>query len=289
MSPLARILSFVAGLAVVFGLGLGIGRAVGPDDVRPIAGHDGDGGHAVDDGHGDHAAQGELRLDLDPSWREPGTRDRTFRILDPAGDPVTSYDVEHERRLHLVVVDEASLTDYQHLHPRLGEDGVWTVGATLGPGPHRVYADGSTGGSDFLAEQQTGVRGGWLRPPLPRPTTTQRVDGYDVRLDASADGAVTLRVTRAGEPVDDLQPYLGAHGHLVVIRAGSLDYVHAHPEDGPPGPEVTFAVGFGRPGAHRLFFEFRHGGRVHAVAFTLEAGEPTSGEDGHEEGGDHGH
>ena len=45
---------------------------------------------------------------------------------------------------------------------------------------------------------------------------------------------MTLRVTRGGEPVTDLQPYLGASGHLVVIRRGSLDYLHAHPEDGPP-------------------------------------------------------
>jgi hypothetical protein len=301
MNPLARIVAFVAGLAVVFGLGLGIGRAVGPEDVRPVAEHDGEGGHADpshggDGDHAGHAAADDLRLDLDPGWQEAGSGERTFRIVDPQGDPVTSYDLEHERRLHLVVVDQASLVDYQHLHPRLGEDGVWSVRATLGPGPYRVYADGSTGGADFVAEQQTGVRGGWLRPPMPRTTTTQRIRGYDVGLDAPRTGPdagmVTLRVTRDGDPVDDLEPYLGAFGHLVVIRAGSLDYVHAHPADGPAGPEVRFEVGFDRPGAHRLFFEFRHDGRVRTAAFTLDVdggGEEPAGDDGHEDGGDHGH
>ena len=83
--------------------------------------------------------------------------------------------------------------------------------------------------------------------------------------------------------MDDLEPYLGAYGHLVVIRAGSLDYVHAHPEDGPAGPEVTFEVAFERPGRHRMFFEFQHGGAVHTAAFTHVAGDAGHG------GGGHGH
>ena len=292
MSPLTRILAFVTGLAVVFGVGLGVGRAVGPQDVRPAAEHEGAGGHdGSGDEHGGHAAQGDLRLDLDPSWREAGTGELGFRILDPAGDPVTTYDVKHERRLHLIVVDQRSLTAYHHLHPELGDGGEWTVPADLAPGTYRVYADGSTGGREFVAERTVHVRGAAGAAParIPAPRDTQRVDGYDVQLDAREAGTVTLRVTRAGEPVDDLEQYLGAFGHLVVIRAGSLDYVHAHPEDGPAGPEVTFGVGFDRPGTHRLFFEFQHGGRVHTGAFTLDVDGSGAGDGGHEEDGDHGH
>jgi hypothetical protein len=287
MTPLARILAFVTGLAVVFGLGLAVGRAVGPDDVRPVAEHDDDGGHAgggheaAAGEHAEHASQGELRLDLDPSWRDAGPHGLTFRVLDPDGEPVTSYDVKHERRLHLIVVDRASLTDYHHLHPELGEDGVWSVPGDLAAGSYRVYADGSTGGQDFVAESTVRVAGEVTPAVMPRLGETRSVDGYDVHLDVRDDGAVTLRVTRAGEPVDDLEQYLGAYGHLVVIRAGSLDYVHAHPEDGPAGPEVTFEVGFDRPGRHRMFFEFQHGGAVHTVAFTYVAGEDGHGGDGH--------
>ncbi|RYP82209.1 hypothetical protein EKO23_22305 [Nocardioides guangzhouensis] len=295
MSPLARILALVTGLAVVFGLGLTVGRAVGPDDVRPVAEHEGDGRHdGSGDDHGGHAAQGDLRLDLDPAWHETGFGAHGFRILDPAGDPVTSYDVKHERRLHLIVVDQRSLTDYHHLHPVLGDGGEWTVPADLAAGTYRIYADGSTGGQEFVAERTVQVREPAPQPArLPRPGTTQRVDGYDVHLEPTEAGSVTLRVTRAGEPVDDLEEYLGASGHLVVIRAGSMDYVHAHPEDGPAGPEVTFGVGFDRPGTHRLFFEFQHGRRVHTAAFTLEvdASGSASGDsdDDHGEDGDHAH
>ena len=38
-----------------------------------------------------------------------------------------------------------------------------------------------------------------------------------------------VTVTRDGEPVTDLQPYLGAFGHLVAIRDGDLAYLHVHP------------------------------------------------------------
>ena len=41
---------------------------------------------------------------------------------------------------------------------------------------------------------------------------------------------LTLTVTKDGQPVTDLQPYLGAYGHLVALRAGDLAYLHVHPE-----------------------------------------------------------
>ncbi len=42
------------------------------------------------------------------------------------------------------------------------------------------------------------------------------------------------KVSRDGEPVNDLQPYLGAYGHLVALRSGDLAYLHVHPERRTP-------------------------------------------------------
>ena len=76
---------------------------------------------------------------------------------------------------------------------------------------------------------------GDYRPAEPTPvTTTTTVDGYTVTLDGRPgprrDARLTLTVSRDGEPVTDLQPYLGAYGHLVALREGDLAYLHVHPD-----------------------------------------------------------
>ena len=78
-----------------------------------------------------------------------------------------------------------------------------------------------------------------------------------------------------GEPVTDLQPYLAAYGHLVILRAGDLAYVHVHPNGEPgdgvtaPGPDVTFHTAVPGLGTYRLFLDFKHGDLVRTAAFTL--------------------
>jgi hypothetical protein len=291
MSVPARILTFVVGLALVFGAGLAVGRAVGPD-VAPVAEHDDDGDHGGAVGHdgsahgsGEHDAGGHggVSLELDRPRVDAGTaRTVTFRLLDDDGAAVTSYDEKHERDLHLIVVGVPALRDYQHLHPRLGDDGRWATRMDLAPGRYRVYAVGSTGGEEFVAEATLVVRGERTGPRrVPPVRTVDRVGPYAVALDTAHDGTVTLTVSKDGRPVTDLQPYLGASGHLVVIRRGSLDYLHAHPEDGPPGPAVSFGVEFDEPGVHRLFFDFKHGDLVRTAAFTLRV-RAGAGGGGHE-------
>ena len=61
---------------------------------------------------------------------------------------------------------------------------------------------------------------------------------------------LTATVIRDGEPVTDLQPYLGAYGHLVSLRDGDLGYLHVHPDDDTgPGPEISFGTEFPAPAA----------------------------------------
>jgi hypothetical protein len=80
--------------------------------------------------------------------------------------------------------------------------------------------------------------------------------------------------------VRDLQPYLAAYGHLVVLRDGDLAYLHVHPTGKPgdgttrPGPDVHFMTTAPSAGTYRLFLDFRHGGFVRRAAFTVT----TSGE-----------
>jgi hypothetical protein len=79
--------------------------------------------------------------------------------------------------------------------------------------------------------------------------------------------------------VTDLQPYLGAYGHLVALREGDLAYLHVHPDGHPgdgttaPGPDVVFGAEVPSPGRYLLFLDFRHDGEVHTAPFVVDTPE----------------
>ena len=282
-----RVLAFVAGCAALFAVALGAGRVVGPVTEEPAeaAGHDdamaGMAGMDVAEGS-DHgvggleASAGGYTLTLAEPGLPAGRQRLAFAVGDAEGRPVTAYDAQHERDLHLVVV-RRDLTGFQHVHPTLdAATGEWSVDVDLTPGAWRVLADfRPTGGEPQVLGADLLVPGDFAPAPLGADSLTAHVDGYDVtlgreRVSAGEDTVLTATVTRDGEPVTDLQPYLDAYGHLVSLRDGDLGYLHVHPdEDGGPGPAVAFHTSFPSAGRYRLFLDFRHGDVVHTAAFTV--------------------
>lgn len=321
MNTVTRVAGFGAGVAVAFGAAFGIGHAAdlgGSGADRAVDGLTATGAPSAPagdgHGHGDsetstpshlptqsigggagesaaaelpgglQVAQDGYRLVLDHPFAEPVEDGAlTFRILGPDGAPLRSYTTSHDKDLHLIIV-RRDLSGYQHVHPRLGDDGTWSVATTLAPGSWRVLADfdpaGEVGpltlGADLL------VSGSLDPKALPAPATTAEVDGYTVRLQGALtpgrDSQLTLSVSRDGTPVTDLQPYLAAYGHLVALRQGDLAYLHVHP-DGEPGdgrtkagPGIVFHTTAPSNGTYRLFLDFKHGGVVRTAEFTMTAG-----------------
>ena len=106
-----------------------------------------------------------------------------------------------------------------------------------------------------------------------------------------------MTVTRDGEPVTALEPYLGAFGHLVALRDGDLAYLHVHPHGDAPeagetsGPEIVFEATAPTEGRYLLFLDFQVDGQVHTAPLVIDTtGTGSSAGDGHdEEGADHEH
>ncbi|MEK8108395.1 hypothetical protein NKG94_32190 [Micromonospora sp. M12] len=146
-----------------------------------------------------------------------------FRIAGPDGRPVTRYDVAHDRKMHLIVA-RRDLSGFRHVHPDLAADGTWRVDTPLaGPGQWRAFADFTpTDGEPLTLGVDVTVPGELVERPLPAPATTTTVDGYTVTLAGAPQpgrtSPLTLTVSRGGQPVTDLEPYLGAYGHLVALR-----------------------------------------------------------------------
>ena len=80
----------------------------------------------------------------------------------------------------------------------------------------------------------------------------------------------TYELSRDGRPLADVEPYLGADGHLVALREGDLAFLHVHPEESDAPGAIRFAAALPSAGRYRLFLQFKHDGRVRTVAHTLE-------------------
>ncbi|WP_258021816.1 DUF748 domain-containing protein [Streptomyces anatolicus] len=305
-----KITAFAAAVAATFGTAYGVGKGVGPvTDRTPAAQHHEEAAQHDEEkgaGHGEETAPGGLQisergytLDLRTSRIEAARRDtlRFAVVKDSTGGNVTAYEKEHDKELHLIVASR-DLTTYRHLHPTRAADGTWSTPVELPEaGGYRVFADfrpegakeGLTLGADLA------VAGDSEPKKLPAPSTTAKVDGYDVtlkgELKTGAGGDLTLNVAKNGKPVTDLQPYLGAYGHLVALRSGDLAYLHVHPNGEPgdgrtkAGPGVSFMATAPSAGAYRLFLDFKHEGKVRTAAFTVHAGGGEHGEK--EDGGGH--
>ncbi|WP_148613522.1 hypothetical protein [Nocardioides rubriscoriae] len=284
MSIVFRLGVFVAGLVAVFAAAVGVGRATGP--VGPIgpaepARHVAHAAAAHDHAAGDElpgglaTSQDGYTLVLDQTTYRPGTRELAFRVEDDAGRPVTDYDVKHDKLLHLVVV-RRDFSGFQHVHPTLDATGTWRVPVDLTPGAWRVLADFVPAGADgVVLGADVAVPGPTDPAPRTPPTRSATVDDYTVTLGsdlvAGEHSMLTLTVAQDGRPVIDLQPYLGAYGHLVALREGDLAYLHVHPEDGPAGPALEFGAEVPSAGRYHLYLDFEHDGVVRTAAFTTEA------------------
>ncbi|MEU7583651.1 hypothetical protein AB0B50_39440 [Streptomyces sp. NPDC041068] len=307
-----KITAFAAAVAATFGTAYGVGQAIDPvTDKAPAAQHGEHDGERKE-GKPTETAPGGLNisergytLDLKTD-RIDADRQEKLRfavVKDSSGKNVTAYAKEHDKELHLIVASR-DLTTYRHLHPARAADGTWSTKVELPEaGGYRVFADfrpegakeGLTLGADLS------VAGKFEPKELPAHNTTAKVDGYDVtlkgQLRTGAGGDLTLDVAKNGKPVTDLQPYLGAYGHLVALRSGDLAYLHVHPNGEPgdgktkAGPGISFMTTAPSKGAYRLFLDFKHEGKVRTAAFTVHVGGAGADKSdaGTDEGGGHQH
>ncbi|AEB45966.1 copper resistance protein CopC [Micromonospora maris] len=298
-----RLALLVGGLVVALLAGFGLGRLGGGEqpavtDARPgglsvpAAGSAVD-GHQHPPGTGAHAHTGDGGDQVAGAWvsaagytlqpvqrsQPPGVRvDYQFRIVDGNRQPATDFAVVHDKPLHLIVVGR-DLSGYQHLHPSMSPDGVWTVPLELPrAGDYRLYADFSVTTADgrqlpLVLGVDHHVPGVYTPAQLPAPEPKATAGPYAVSMEGTPtiglSAPIVLRVAGASGPAQ-LEPYLGAYGHLVVVREGDLGYVHVHPEPELVDGAVTFWLTVPSAGRYRAFFDFQVGGKVYTADYTLD-------------------
>jgi hypothetical protein len=305
-----RLGAYAAGLAVVFTGAFAAAGAVVPEqtvqawtqqaegaqmDQHTDQGHDQSSVETSTGGHLGHPVQGVaveqggyLLQEVTAPHTVGEAGELSLTITGPDGAPVTDFETEHEKALHLIVV-RSDGSRYRHVHPVMDAAGRWSIPWQWeAAGTYRVYADiVPAGAGESLTLTRTVEVAGNLEPAAPGVSATDEVDGFDVSvggdLSAGSASALTVSVTRDGQPVTSLEPYLGAYGHLVALRAGDLAYLHVHPEGAEPipgqtsGPEVEFATTAPSPGRYYLYFDFQVDGQVHTAQFALDTTDTSGG------------
>ena len=234
-----------------------------------------------------------------------------FKVSHPGFNAlIEKFEVVHDRKYHLFVISQ-DMEYFEHIHPEQRTDGTWTIDVTLPkPGYYKVLSDFlPTGGStQFIARPlvTAGYAGDLLGDSARLvPDTVLKKSVEDLTAEVSFDppafvaglyGHLNFRLsnTATGKPVTDLQPYLGAFGHTLIMSEDMVDYVHSHPidisatdESGPKqfmlpadvdpdtlrgGPEVTFEGLMPKPGRYRAWTQFLRNGKLYTFSTTFDVG-----------------
>jgi Cu+-exporting ATPase len=236
-------------------------------EVQPVSPHDAGLDVDVDVPTGVRAGQ---RTEVTVSVREA----ETGKLVD---DVVRT----HQVWMHMIIT-RADLGTFAHIHPEpTDRAGVFTVRAEFPTGGrYAIHTEFRRQGqmADVLDTRDVTIAGSTPAPaPMPAAEVREQVvSGVRISLDGEAHvgetSDFTLRFADAatGRPVEDLQPYLGAAGHVVVLREDGTRFGHRHAEtfddkDRPVlatpgttfGPELSLHTTFDIPGTYRLWAQFR--------------------------------
>lgn len=235
-----------------------------------------------------------------------------------SGEPVTSFYWVHTKQWHLFVISQ-NMEYFQHIHPVMAADGTWSIDVVLpAPGYYEILSDffPSGGTSQFIARPlvTAGYQGDLIQDEahlVPDVLPVKKTIG-DLTATISCDppqlvaGQVCriyyhLDDAKTGQPVTDLQTYLGTFGHCLMMSEDMVDYVHVHPlniligsdEDGAPpiilippnadlekirgGPDVILEALMPRAGHYRVWTQMRRHDVLHNFVATLNVAPRSEG------------
>ncbi len=227
------------------------------------------------------------RIELDNRNNfKPGEVTFSFKLYGLDGHEFGSNDLktEHEKKMHLLVVRD-DMTGFQHLHPEYA-DGKWLVKTTIPEqGSYQLYVD-------VVPEEEkptvlrvpVTIGGQTVANNFPVPNSDMSAQDGTYRVLLTTNGNIktnehttlTFAVSSNGQSVKNIDPYLGAYGHVVLLRHNDPDdFFHVHPitESKPADGKVQFEAQFPVKGRYTLYAQFNIGGTVKTFPITVDVNE----------------
>lgn len=196
--------------------------------------------------------------------REPGT-----------GAVVKALDIVHERPLHLFIVS-SDFVFFKHVHAESVTNGVADVRVGIPPGEYMLIADFvPTGGVPQLVHRSLISPGVRAAPAKRAPLWVAggiRAKPVTNALQAGTEGAVrfVLTATDDGRPILDLEPYLGAPAHLLLVNENLTEAVHAHAAERTGAvPELSFTFTLPVHGTYQGWLQLQRAGTVITVPVSF--------------------
>lgn len=230
--------------------------------------------------HDDAPAESMLMVMTSPAAVNPGQPiNLNLMIHNATGAMIKDFETVHEKKVHLIIVRDG-LDQFAHIHPEVDPAGNISGTFTFPTaGTYNLFADYKLAGQAPAAAMGKVIVAGSPPPKLDLIANVPgrvKTDGLtaDIAIENATPGATT-RISfklfdTSGQPVIDLQPYLGAMGHLVVLSADGQRYIHSHPLDAKsPDDAVAFASHFPRPGIYKGWGQFQRSGTVFTVPFVV--------------------
>ena len=228
----------------------------------------------------------------------------SYKIKNDKGEILKNFEVAHEKIMHFIVVRK-DLQYFQHLHPTFDQvTGEFTVDATFPEdGSYRMFPDFTPSVENpqklpvtVYHDIEVGNSNRYyVQSVVPDSQMRKTYDPYRITFNvpkdikAQQEFTYTLSVEKNRQPVTNLENYLGAFGHSVILKEDSLDFIHTHALEAMSagsgehnmnamqketimqrGPDIKFATTFPKPGIYKIFTQFQHQGKVQTVDYIVK-------------------
>ncbi len=235
-------------------------------------------------GTAENSATTQAKLTAPAEIKPNETAAFVIDIQDSEGEAIADFEIFQEKIMHLIVVSD-DLHFYDHIHPEYKENGRFEVKATFPqPGNYTLFSDYKPSGqNEQVSVLQAEVSGNNPATPEVDLNRSKTFDDTEVELTLSqptlkAGEEVTvmfnLKDKANNQAVDDLQPYLGELGHLVIVKNSSpltrADYIHAHALKDTSDGQVHFVTNFPEPGKYKAWGQFNRNGKIVTADFWLD-------------------
>lgn len=251
----------------------------------------------------------QLEVTSDTTNINPKTATKfSFRVKDTSGEVFKKYEIAHEKLMHFIGVRK-DLANFLHLHPDYNEaTGEFTVMIPFpDDGPYRLFPDFTPGVENpdkqpvtLFTDVEVGNSANYYVQSVVPDSEVKKTYGeynisFDFPKDVQKEKEVTFGVSVAqnGQPVTNLENYLGALGHSVILKEGTLDFIHTHALDSKStdttqahdqqqaqhgsttqgtdqGPKISFSTTFPESGVYKIFTQFQHKGKVQTVDYIVK-------------------
>ncbi|MFD0696093.1 hypothetical protein ACFQZT_18640 [Paenibacillus sp. GCM10027628] len=250
-------------------------------------GHSGMNHNEQEMGHGDTVSKsGQSKTSaewtINPEKAKANTDTRiTIRIQDETGHPINKFDINHEKQMHLIIVNK-KLSYFEHIHPEYKGNGIFEISTKFpSGGEYKLFADYVPSGSvattqsNWVSVEGNEALADSIKPDkdLMKTVGDKEVTlSYD-HLMAGKDVNLNFHFvdTKSKQPITDLQPYLGAIGHVVIISEDTNEYLHVHPiNETDKGPEAKFMTSFPKSGVYKIWGQFKENDKTFIVPFVVK-------------------